>query len=72
MAIVKINDDSSYNHRWIGDVKRIQQVLKNNGYSSLLKDCGDLWDEYSETWCAGWLGLPETDEELWEILESKL
>lgn len=72
MAIVKINDDSTYTHRWIGDVKRIQDVLLKNGYSSLLKDCGDLWEDYSDSYVAGWLNLPENDEDLWSILENKL
>lgn len=70
MAIIKINDNSNYTHRWIDDVKRIQEVLLNNGYSSLLKDCGDLWEAYSDSYAAGWLGLPEDDEELWNILEN--
>ena len=70
MAIVKINDDSTYTHRWLDDVKRIQQVLKDNGYSSLLEDCGKLWDDYSDDHCAGWMGLPEDDEYLWYILKD--
>ena len=76
MAIVKINKnevaDSNYTHRWIDDVKRIQQVLLDNGYSSLLEDCERLWDNYSDDMCAGWMGLPEDDEELFNILEYRI
>lgn len=70
MAIVKINDDREFKHRWNEDVVRIQEVLLKNGYSSLLEDCGKLWDDYSDAHCAGWLSLPEEDEELWKILKS--
>ena len=69
MAIIKINDSNSYTHRWLGDVERIQRVLLDNGYNSLLEDCGKLWDDHSDDYCAGWLGLPEDDEELWDELK---
>jgi hypothetical protein len=76
MAIVKIDKgeitDSTYTHRWIEDVKRIQQVLLDNGYSSLLEDCGRLWDNYSDDMCAGWMGLLEDDEELFNILKYRI
>ena len=72
MAIVKINDDTTYKHRWLDDVKRIQQVLKDNGYSSLLEDCGKLWDDYSSDYWAGWMNLPKDDDDLFNILESRI
>lgn len=70
MAIVKINDSGIYTHRWLLDVERIQRVLLANGYSSLLEDCGRLWDDHSDDYCAGWLGLPEDDEDLWGELQN--
>ena len=76
MAIVKINQDETsdneFSHRWIEDVKIIQQVLLDRGYSSLLEDCARLWDSYSNDMCAGWMGLPEDDIELFNILEHRI
>lgn len=72
MAIVKINQEKYFEHRWIDDVRRIQKVLLDNNYSSDLKDCADLWNCYSDDMCAGWMGLPEDDEELFSILEYRL
>lgn len=71
MAITRINNNKSYTHRHIGDVERIQRVLLDNGYSSLLEDCGNLWDNYSDDYCAGWLNLPEDDDDLWDILKYR-
>ena len=67
--IQKIENDKGFTHRWIGDVKRIQQVLLDNNYSSLLKDCAELWENYSDSMCAGWVSLPDYDYELFRILE---
>lgn len=61
----------NFEHRWIEDVKRIQQVLLDNGYTSTLKDCADLWEDYSDSYCAGWLNMDSyNDEELFSVLES--
>ena len=46
--IKKIENDKDFTHRHIHDVKRIQQVLLDNNYSSLLKDCAELWENYSD------------------------
>ena len=70
--IQKIENDSYFEHRWIDDVKRIQKVLLDNDYTSTLKDCANLWDNYSEDMCAGWMCLPEDDEELFSILEYRI
>ena len=67
--IQKIEKEENFTHWWIGDVKRIQQVLLDNNYSSTLNDCANLWEDYSDSMCAGWLHLPQDDEELFEILE---
>ncbi len=70
--IRKINDDTTFTHRWIDDVKRIQKVLLDNGYSSLLEDCANLWEAYSDDYCAGWMRLEKDDKDLFNILESRL
>ena len=67
--IQKIENDKGFTHRHIHDVKRIQQVLLDNNYSSTLKDCAELWENYSDSMCAGWMGLPDDDDELFGTLE---
>lgn len=70
--IQKIEQKEVFEHRWIRDVERIQEVLLYNGYSSTLRDCANLWDDYSEAYAAGWLGLPDDDRELWDILINRI
>lgn len=70
--IQKIENDNTFQHRWIEDVKRIQRVLLDNNYTSTLKDCANLWDDYSDSMCAGWMNLPKDDYELFSILEYKI
>lgn len=57
-----------YNHRHIEDVFRLCEVLKCHGYSADLEDCEDLWNDYSDMRAAGWLGMPDDDEELWQCV----
>lgn len=70
--IRKIIKEDNYEHRHITDVKRLQRVMLQNGYESDLRSVAGLWDDYSDTYAAGWIGLPENDEELWGILRNKI
>jgi hypothetical protein len=54
----------------IKDCKRIQQILLDHGYEASLKECQKLWQKRSDDWCAGWLILPDSDDEIWSDLES--
>ena len=62
-------EKEKFEHRFIEDVERIQQVMVSKGYYCTLKMSASMWDEYSDIYCAGWLGLPESDEELFNILK---
>lgn len=68
--ITKINLDEDFQHRHKSDCERIQKLLLELGYSSTLKDCGELWDDYSDTMAAGWLNLGESDEDLKQTLKA--
>lgn len=51
-----------YRYPW--DVAKIQSALAANGIFVPSGDCHAAWEAYSESMCAGWLGLPDTDEEI--------
>lgn len=63
--------DNNFEHRHISDVFRIQQVCEQNGYEADLQACAYLWDEYSDSYAAGWLGMPESDDDLWSEIISQ-
>jgi hypothetical protein len=52
------------------DCLRIQRVCLEKGYYGGISECEDIWQEYSTELCAGWLFLPDTDEELWLQIEK--
>lgn len=56
----------------IEDCKRIQKVLEQNNTEATLAECEELWIEWSSSLSAGWLFLPKTDDEIWEILGEKV
>lgn len=54
------------------DCARIVQVSLRHGFVLTLKQAEMIWEEYSEDYAAGWMTLPKTDEELWEILNEEV
>lgn len=55
---------------YLEDIKRIVKVSADNGITLTLKQAEIAWEHVSESRSAGWLGLPETDKELWEQLNE--
>lgn len=46
------------------DLARIQKVLADRGYEADPRTCADLWSRYSDSMAAGWMTLPDTDDEV--------
>lgn len=59
-------ENQGHNHRHNHDVERILRVMTANGYDTDYMTCAFLWDDYSEDYAAGWMGLPESDEDLFK------
>ena len=56
----------------ISESEKVQQVAKDRGIELSLKDAQDLWLMYSESMAAGWMEFPDTDDEIWQIIDSYL
>lgn len=54
----------------VEDCKRIQGILERHNTEATLSECQDLWQDHSSKLCASWIILPESDEDIWEILED--
>jgi hypothetical protein len=55
--------------RYREDCELIKSALVENGFVNAgLRDAIYLWGEYSESFAAGWLGLPDTSEEIYECV----
>lgn len=61
---------TSFTHRHLSDVERIHEVYQKNGIPVSLDTSAQIWDTHSDNYAAGWLGLPDDDEELWYILKN--
>jgi len=61
--------ENDYTKRHMNDAIRIQNLLESNGYKCSIDNAFAIWDYYSDVYCASWLGLPESDEDLLNILK---
>jgi hypothetical protein len=63
-------DLADYNNEYRSDCEIIQRVLITNGYLNTgLNDALRLWSEYSDSYCAGWLVLPDNDEDIFNSIK---
>lgn len=69
--LYNINNDFS-ECQYQSDVKRLHGVAIAEGfYDFTIKEIQQIWEDYSETYCAGWLIMDGyTDDELVYILED--
>ena len=56
------NENFGYTYSY--DVDKIVEAYKDNGYDITRQQAYNIWSEYSDGMCAGWIHLPET---LYEI-----
>ena len=57
--------------RYSKDCIRIKNIAEKLGYDCSLREAEELWETYSEDkYCAGWLILPEEDEQIIEAIEE--
>jgi len=54
--------------RYPSDVKRICDVAISHGIVLSPQEAEKAWEEYSDMLCAGWINLPEGEEEIWNSL----
>ena len=72
MAIRKIYPDKVHNDdyptSYPEDVDRLVRVMKENGYESSKESAEEVWSDHSDSMCAGWLFLPDSDILLWTYI----
>ena len=50
------------------DVDRIVKVCHDKGYTITRRTAVEIWEEHSESMAAGWLFLPDSDIQIFEIV----
>lgn len=57
-----------YDETYPEDVDRIVHTCRRSGYGICREDAVTIWQNRSSAWCAGWLILPEDDDDLIEAV----
>lgn len=53
------------------DVERIVAICASKGIHISPTDAHEAWDRYSNSVCAGWIILPVSDEDIFEIVSAR-
>jgi len=56
----------------MSDCERIVNIALDHRYLLSVSQAEDVWSEVSEMYAAGWLFLPDSDDELWADIEAFL
>lgn len=70
MSYIKDALDELERPEYREDTERIVKVAFEHGVILTLTQAERAWLLFSESMAAGWMGLPDSDEKLWEIINS--
>jgi hypothetical protein len=70
--VARLEDDPDHTPRYPEDVQRIQMVALSHGVVLSARDAEAAWDSYSDDMAAGWMGLPEDDDDLWSYVRTRI
>jgi len=63
--MIKLDEQSfTHDHIYKSDCRRIQKAMIEEGALISLDEAYKLWEAYSDSMAAGWVGLPDDDEEI--------
>jgi hypothetical protein len=62
---------SSYMKSHLEDCNRIKSVLESAGIAVSVYEAYLMWETYSDRYAAGWLFLPDSDEEILNALTEE-
>lgn len=73
MKRLYIKMESRDDYRYLGDdVDRLVRVAADRGYDLSRSDAVWVWEDYSDSYAAGWLGMKDyEDDEIWSIIEYR-
>jgi hypothetical protein len=60
----KLKVKKQYNHHfeYTNDIDRIVKIFSDKGYEISASDAVKAWEQFSESYCAGWMNLGSDDE----------
>ncbi len=62
MKKLKFKDPYNHHYEYTNDIDRIVKIFAERGYEISHEDAVRAWEEFSESYCASWMGLGNDDE----------
>jgi hypothetical protein len=60
-----LDEDNEVDIYYLEDCKRIKEIFKERGEYITLQQAEKMWQHFSNLMCAGWMMLPEDDDEVY-------
>lgn len=55
------------------DIRRMVAVVAQHGERPIsAEEAQEAWDAYSNSFCAGWMALPDSDDDLFDSLKGRI
>ena len=64
--------DNPGNIYYLEDCQILQGVAQDNGQDITLTEAAQIWEEYSESFEASWMGVPTNEDLVWDIISGYL
>lgn len=61
-----LDEDEAY---WWEDCKRLVRVFAERSITITIPEAKKLWERYSDGMSAGWMGMPDSDDDLFTMVE---
>ncbi len=61
MKKLKFKDPYNHHYEYTNDIDRIVKIFAERGYEISHEDAVRAWEEFSESYCAGWMILGNDD-----------
>lgn len=62
----------SYADEYPDDCERIQTIARIHKIYITIGQASAIWESYSESFCAGWLFLPDSDDAILEVIKKEV
>jgi len=62
MQKLKVKEQYNHHFEYKNDIDRIVKIFADRGYDISHSDAVRAWEQFSESYCAGWMSLGSDDE----------
>jgi hypothetical protein len=59
---LKVKEQYNHHFEYTNDIDRIVKIFADRGYEISASDAVKAWEQFSESYCAGWMSLGSDDE----------